>query len=344
MSSSVGVVIPTHNRSELLEITLRNVLGSIGVDLHVIVMDDASTDDTPSILASWADREPRMRFLRFDQSVGACRARNLGFRELDTEYVCFVDADDLVHPEKFARQVTVLTAQTELDGTVCQMAHFESNPNDATLLWNTFSGDTPRNRFLAHDPVWGMHAPLWRSASFRAWGGFDETLPMAQDYEFHARILAMGAKISLVAELLSFCRQHTGPSIGKSRQIARTRTLYRVFQKLQALAVEPGDQDRMGGDYLWLASLAAQQREREVLRDCLLQASSAGTMRPAARRRFGLFCRLAALSGKYRFVRMARDVATSQGLDLASREAWYMKHRISDEHGLLVLPMPSTSY
>ena len=57
MSPTVGVVIPTHNRSELLEITLRNVLGSDGVDLQVIVMDDASTDDTPGILAAWADRE-----------------------------------------------------------------------------------------------------------------------------------------------------------------------------------------------------------------------------------------------------------------------------------------------
>ena len=74
----VSVVVPTRNRSRLLRHTLATILGQRDVAVEVIVVDEASTDDTPRLLAEMADE--RVRVIRNEQPVGVSAARNLGTR------------------------------------------------------------------------------------------------------------------------------------------------------------------------------------------------------------------------------------------------------------------------
>jgi glycosyltransferase involved in cell wall biosynthesis len=100
----VSVVIPTHNRSRLLRMTLRTALWQRGVDLEVLVVDDGSTDDTSTNLRSIGD--PRVRVLRHDTPRGVSTARNRGIEEARGEWVAFLDDDDLWAPDKLAYQIT----------------------------------------------------------------------------------------------------------------------------------------------------------------------------------------------------------------------------------------------
>lgn len=102
----VSVVVPTRNRSALLAMALRSVLAQRGVDLEVIVVDEASSDDTPAVVAAFQD--PRIRVIRHDTSQGVSVARNRGIAEARAEWVAFLDDDDLWAPDKLALQLQAI--------------------------------------------------------------------------------------------------------------------------------------------------------------------------------------------------------------------------------------------
>jgi glycosyltransferase involved in cell wall biosynthesis len=102
-TDSVSVVIPTHDRRDLLAVTLRSVLRQKNVQLDVIVVDDGSTDDTLEFLRTIDD--PRVRFIRNESPQGVRTARNQGIAATSGEWLAFVDDDDVWAPEKLARQL-----------------------------------------------------------------------------------------------------------------------------------------------------------------------------------------------------------------------------------------------
>src|SRR5688572_6566741 len=103
MGIDVSVVVPTRNRSTLLMRTLRSVLRQQDVEFEVIVVDEASTDDTPAMLAALDD--PRVRVIRHEVPLWLAAARNRGAAEARGEWLAFVDDDDLWAPDKLVRQV-----------------------------------------------------------------------------------------------------------------------------------------------------------------------------------------------------------------------------------------------
>ena len=103
--TEVSVIIPTHNRSKLLELSLRSVLWQRNVDFETIVVDDGSTDDTPRLLQSLGDR---IRVVRHERSQGVSEARNRGIAEARGTWVAFLDDDDLWAAEKLELQLEAL--------------------------------------------------------------------------------------------------------------------------------------------------------------------------------------------------------------------------------------------
>lgn len=334
------MVIPAHNRSDLLAITLRNVAAQTLEDIEIIVIDDASTDDTPAVIQDWIKIDPRHKTRRFEEPHGACHARNVGIDMTSADHICLLDSDDLLHPEKLARQVSELDSDSSLDAVVCQMAHFEKDPNDAEILWNTFAGDVPRRRFLAHEPVWGIHAPLWRKTVLDDLGGLDITLPMAQDYELHVRALVKGVRFGLRPDLLTYCRRHQGPAISTGRALPRLQTLDHVFRSLEPL-VDEDERSILATNHVWLAKQAAGWRDVGLINSSFEQARRLGAALPV---KFRMLCLLAAWTGRHRFMRMAVQVAELQGHNLGQRENWYHRHRISDEPNLEVPAVPANAF
>jgi len=97
------VVIPTHDRVELLGSTLEAALDQRGVDLSVVVVDDGSRRDPRDILPRLEN--PRVRVIRTTRATGVARARNRGIAAAEGDWVAFLDDDDLWSPDKLALQV-----------------------------------------------------------------------------------------------------------------------------------------------------------------------------------------------------------------------------------------------
>jgi glycosyltransferase involved in cell wall biosynthesis len=100
---TVTVVIPTHNRKDLLLHALMSALGQERVALEVIVVDDGSSDGTAEMLAALTDR--RVRVVHHETAQGVSGARNRGIAEARGEWIAFLDDDDLWAPNKLRLQL-----------------------------------------------------------------------------------------------------------------------------------------------------------------------------------------------------------------------------------------------
>ncbi len=103
---AVSVIIPSYNRGYCIAQGLRSVLDQSFTDFEIIVVDDASSDDTQAQVASIGD--PRIRYVAHEANRGGAVARNTGIRIAHGEFVAFLDSDDYWQPDKLAKQIRAL--------------------------------------------------------------------------------------------------------------------------------------------------------------------------------------------------------------------------------------------
>lgn len=204
----VSVIIPTCNSAHYLPATLDAVFAQTWRDFEVLVVDDASTDDTEASLSPYRER---IRLLRRDERGGPARARNQALREARGEFIAFVDADDLWLPSKLERQV----------------AWLQEHPDDAVVFtdYSVFDeagclseskkeecGGIPQGRIF-HDLLFGrfvaMSTVMLRRSCLDKVGLFDEELTGAEDYNLYLR-LAHDYSFGFLDEVLLDKRWHEG--------------------------------------------------------------------------------------------------------------------------------------
>ncbi len=122
----VSVVMPTYNRRALLEAAIDSVTAQTMSDFELLVVDDASTDDTGEFLARRAAADVRIRVLRMPVNSGCNAARNSAMRAARGRYLAFLDDDDLFLPEHLALTVNRLEADAGLDAVFSHFAFIDA--------------------------------------------------------------------------------------------------------------------------------------------------------------------------------------------------------------------------
>lgn len=102
----VSVVIPAYNAANTIAATIGSVRRQTYTSIEILVVDDGSTDRTRCIVKAIAAEEPRLRIIG-QQNAGVARARNRAIAEAQGDWIAFIDADDIWHPEKLERQLKV---------------------------------------------------------------------------------------------------------------------------------------------------------------------------------------------------------------------------------------------
>jgi glycosyltransferase involved in cell wall biosynthesis len=201
------VVIPTHNRGAIVERGLRSVLAQSVAALEVIVVDDASTDDTAGRLRPYAG--PRVRVLRVAERGGGSRARNLGIDAARGDWVAFLDSDDEWRPTKLERQLARLSAPDGpgLSVVYCRrIMHDHLGGREIPVLSPLREGDVFRDLVTGWE-VSTSQVMVARSALAEV-GGFDPALPGSQDYDLWLRLAMAGHRFGGVPETLTVKHSH----------------------------------------------------------------------------------------------------------------------------------------
>ena len=185
MAPKVSVVIPVFNRPAAVCRAIESVLAQTCQDFEIIVVDDGSTDATAASVAALANR--RITLIRHERNRGGSAARNTGIRAASAAYVAFLDSDDEWLPRKLERQLEVFRRSGDRLGLV--YSGYERILADGSVLRQIPEdrGDLARS-LLTENVVGGTSVGMVRRHVFDEIGGFDETLPSAQDVDFWLRI------------------------------------------------------------------------------------------------------------------------------------------------------------
>lgn len=247
----ISVVIPNYNYGHYLKQAINSALGQSYPHVEVIVVDDGSTDCSEAVLHSYGNQ---LRCFR-QQRQGVSAARNRGIQECRGELVAFLDADDLWHPEKLARQVERLR-NPRVGIVFCGIQYINPDGQPLGISVAGLSGQVLKEIALLRwpgAPGIGSTA-LIRKDCFRQSGCFDTELSTSADWDLWRRI-ACHYEIDTVDEPLICYRLH-GSSM--HRNVAAfehdmRRAFSRTFSDPAATAIHPFRRQCYGNLYLMLS-------------------------------------------------------------------------------------------
>lgn len=184
---NVSVVIPTYNRAHLVGQAIESVLHQTCQYFEIIVVDDASTDNTQEVVKGFGD--PRIQYLLHEQNYGAPQARNSGAEVARYEYLAFLDSDDVWYPVFLERQLAVLNGFPPDVGMICCSMIQKQGESRRVVTPSarhlTFDG----NLIQARGGLCSSSFVVRRSA-FQEIGGFDVNFSSFQDFDFLLRMSA----------------------------------------------------------------------------------------------------------------------------------------------------------
>jgi len=223
---TASVVVPTHDRNDLLLQTLASVLRQRDVDLEVIVVDDGSGEDVAGAVATLPDE--RVRVVRNERSQGVARARNRGLEEARGEWVAFVDDDDLWAPDKLTSQLQALAdtgRRWAYTGAFNITASGEVIGGAPPPPPEEVAASLPRRNMV---PGGGSNVVAARSL-FEEIGGFDPTLYNTEDWDMWIRMARTALPAWVPRPLLAYRVHASNASLVVSEIIAGARTIERRY-------------------------------------------------------------------------------------------------------------------
>ena len=207
----VSVIVPVHNGRRYLAESLNSVLQSTYSKCELIVVDDGSTDGSGDLAAALCPQAVIVRQPR----CGLAGARNTGLQQARGEYIQFLDSDDLLAPNKIARQVAVLQAEPTAALAVSTWRVFGDShtpvtagqPRLAHRMWPGVLAGTP----------FPVHTALLRRSRLPQDQRFDTRLPCAEDWDYWVRLFRQGQHHIYTPQTEVYYRRHDQQMTDASR-------------------------------------------------------------------------------------------------------------------------------
>lgn len=194
----VSVVIPTYNRASLVPRAIESVLAQTHSDFEIIVVDDASTDDTQATVQAYDD--DRIMYLAHETNRHVSAARNTGIAHASGEYIAFLDDDDEWRPTKLKKQIDCMCATGEEVAMVYCWMDYRDGETIVRRYRPQLRGDI-FERAIGGQPIGGCSTLLVRAEAIDRVGGFDESLPRGNDGDFIRRVARI-YQVDYVPEVL----------------------------------------------------------------------------------------------------------------------------------------------
>jgi len=229
----VSVIVPAKDREAFVAEAVRSALAQDGCRLEVIVVDDGSRDGTKDAVRAIGDGRVR---LVDGPGRGPAAARNSGLRAARADLVAFLDSDDAFEPGKLARQLALLARRPDAGLAYTGHAFFGDSARRAESGEGGKDGADRADGFarLWLRPYFLTSSVVVRRSLLERVGAFDESLPLAEDYDLYLRCAA-AAGVAGEPEPLVRIRRHAG-NLTAADRLALAFRLKRVVRRHRTAA------------------------------------------------------------------------------------------------------------
>ncbi|MBL4541459.1 MAG: glycosyltransferase family 2 protein [Rhodobacteraceae bacterium] len=245
---NVSVLIPAFNMDRVLETAVASALDQDGVTVEVVVIDDASTDGTPDLVAGMARKDARVHPVRLQENAGPGAARSAGLAQARGDWVAVLDADDRFAPGRLAHLLALARARN-LDAVADNLTLVD--PGLGRAVGRAFPLEEEAEitltaeRFLANSVPGarvnvGWAQPMVRRDFLERHGVAWPSLRHAEDMVFAMRLLMAGARWGLSGRAGYFYTQRRGTVSGQTSALSRTRRSVTDQQRAVAMVLAEG--------------------------------------------------------------------------------------------------------
>jgi glycosyltransferase involved in cell wall biosynthesis len=282
---TVSAIIPTFNRAHFVSIAINSVLAQSRPADEIIVVDDGSTDNTAEVMADFGSR---VRYVR-QLNSGPSAARNHGMRVASSDYIAFLDSDDIWTTDRLERQVAAISQDARLDlvfGLEAKFSgevHFERSEikdRDVLECLNSVDCVVPdpfalllKENFIPTSTV------LFRRNCIADVGFMDESLKGTEDYDFWLRFALKGFRFGFVNAVLARRRLHEGNLVNQWAVLVASAAEVLVRYRDHSPKLRAEVDRRLSDIHYDLGSYLLYRREYRLALSHLKQVSPKGTKR-----------------------------------------------------------------
>jgi len=218
----ISVVMPTYQSALFINNTLQSIVKQTVIPSQVIIVDDGSTDNTCSIIEEFSKTYPELNLELIRSShKGPGASRNIGVQRATSQWIAFLDSDDLWFPNKLEICLQAIR-ENQKNNFFCHNETIKAEDGSVALLdySRLYSTGKPLTEQLFRVNLFSTSAVVCKRNIILDAGCFDETLSSAQDYELWLR---MSPKLSPY-----FIRQVLGTYVIRDGNISTTRHFRRL--------------------------------------------------------------------------------------------------------------------
>ena len=236
---AVSVIMSVYNGERHLAEAVESILVQTFADFEFIIVDDASTDATPRILAGYAEKDGRIRILRNEVNRERSVSRNRAMNEASAWLIAVMDADDVSVPDRFEKQVAFMRAHPDI--TVCSGGLSLYDSPDTVWL-PPIGHEAIRARMLFESSIYHPVSMYRKEQIHVDAGGYDASMPLAEDYDLWARLSANPASrfANLPGIFYSYRLRDKGE---KYREILQNKANIVRKKLLRSIGLTPTDKE-----------------------------------------------------------------------------------------------------
>lgn len=210
----ISVIMPAYNAAPFITAAIESILQQTHKNIELIIIDDASNDGTSTIAKLYGEKNKRIRYYQNKQNLKEYKARNLGLSLARGQYIAWMDADDISHPTRLAKQLRFLQDNKNIDivGSSCHFIDAKGKIIGRYGQW--LSNEIKKEPSLNKRSITTMYHCcssffFRRSALNRIARPYFRALQIGTDTDLMFRLMARGAKISNLPEQLYYYRRHS---------------------------------------------------------------------------------------------------------------------------------------
>lgn len=182
-----SIIIPTYNNAQFLARAIESALNQTHQNFEILIVDDASTDNTEQIVQSFVADDDRIRYFKLSSnSGGAAAPKNHALKFAQGELIAVLDSDDEWLPEKLERQLKLFKEHPTVSFIGCHELIVDEQGIER--LYQIPEVPNVMHRILQSDYLGGGSCTAYRRDVFNRYGGFDEELNSGQDWEMRIRL------------------------------------------------------------------------------------------------------------------------------------------------------------
>ncbi len=229
MLPKVSIIIATFNREAFIAEAIESVLKQSFVDWEMIIIDDASTDKTRSVVDKYTESDLRIKYYKNPSNLGISKSRNKGLSLARGKYIATLDSDDVwLDDAKLKKQVDFLDINKDYALIGGGIMYIDKDSRPLRKMLYPIYDSIIRNIMLQYNPF--PHSTvLMRKVVIDQVGQYDESMKTCEDYDLWMRI-GMKHKFTNIPMILSGYRVHGG-NISRSKKLSMAATVLELVKK-----------------------------------------------------------------------------------------------------------------